>query len=215
MDRKKSLAALVGAASASAWRGSSTSRLIGGALATAAGAVGLAGYLTLTGVQEPYIYGMKYLAIYAQPSHPVHVDGGQGIDFNPIGAIATPLRTAVNGYALVGAKASYGWLRDGDHIFAVLPGDDVPRLGHVAAIEQRNGRWALVDDKGGELLVSAAVEPTAEDGGHFGKSMIFGERKISQAGPWVEPRTDIGEPRKSWAAALTRPNSPRSARSPG
>jgi hypothetical protein len=177
VDKKKSLATVIGAVFGVGMARLGDLILIGGSLAIAAGAVGLAGYLTLTGVQEPYIYGMKYLAIYAQPSHPVHVDGGQEIDFSPVGAIATPLRTAVNGYALVGAKSSYGWLRDGDHIFAVLPGDDVPRLGHVAAIEQRNGRWALVDDKGGELLVSAAVDPTAEDGGHFGKSMIFGEGK--------------------------------------
>jgi hypothetical protein len=178
VDRKKSLAALLGGAFGLGMARLGDWALIGGTLATAAAAVGLAGYMTLSDVQEPYIFGMKYLAIYAQPSHPVHFDTAAGIDTSPIGAIAPPpLKTEVSGYALVGAKASYGWLREGDHIFAVLPGDDVPRLGHIAAIQERNGRWALVDEKGADLIVSAAVEPTADDGGHFSKNMIFGEGK--------------------------------------
>jgi hypothetical protein len=176
MDKKKSLAAFLGAAF-----GFSAGRLVdlallGGTLATAVGAVGFAGYATLASDHTPHINGMKYLAIFAQPSHPERTGPRpQGIDMDPVGAI--PAKTAVEGYALVGAQASYGWLREGDRIFAVRPGDDVPRLGHVAAIEQRHGRWALVDAKGAELIASSMVEPSSEGGGLFDRRMIFGSKQ--------------------------------------
>ena len=43
--------------------------LIGGGVATATGAVGFAGYMSVAGDHEPRINGMEYLAIFAQPSH--------------------------------------------------------------------------------------------------------------------------------------------------
>jgi len=51
----------------------------------------------------------------------------------------------------------------------------VPRLGRVAGIEQRDGRWTLVDDKGAELIVSSQAELPASAGGRFDKRMIFGD----------------------------------------
>ncbi len=57
------------------------------------------------------------------------------------------------------------------------PGDDVPRLGHIAASKSATAAGRCVDDKGGDLIVSAAVEPTTDDGGHFSKTMIFGDGK--------------------------------------
>lgn len=178
MDNNKSLATLVGAAVGFGAARLADWALVAGSLATALGAVGLAGYMTLAGGGKPHINGMQYLAIFAQPSHPAHpAEGQSGVDMNPVGAIPPDAQTKVNGYALVGAKASYGWLREGDHIFAVRPGDDVPRLGHVASIEQRDGRWALVDGKGAPLIISAVVALAPDDGGRFEKRMIFGEGK--------------------------------------
>jgi hypothetical protein len=176
MDRKKSLAALVGAVFGLTAARFVDLALIGGSIATAAGAVGLAGYMTLRGGGEPHINGMRYLAIFAQPSHRPASAETNGVDMNPVGAIAPALKTDAGGYALVGAKESYAWLREGNRIFAVRPGDEVPRLGHVASIQRREGRWALIDDKGAALIASAVseLEPSAD--GHFDKSLIFGKQ---------------------------------------
>ena len=148
--------------------------LIGAALATAVGAVAFAGYMTLGDVREPLINGMEHLAIFAQPSHPKN--GSPKLDMTPIGAVPHALKDNTGGYALVGAQPQFAWLREGNRIFAVRPGDEVPRLGRVAAIERRNERWALVDDSGATLLVSAVAELAASDGGRFSKRMIFGEK---------------------------------------
>ncbi len=177
MDKKKSLAALAGAAFGFGLARLGDLALIGGSLATAAGAVTFAGYMTMRGGGTPHINGMQYLAIFAQPHHHARGDESQaphGLDMNPVGAIPRAPKADVAGYALVGAKESYAWLRDGNRIFAVRPGDDVPRLGHVASIEQREGRWALVDDKGATLIVSALAELAPVGGGRFDKRMIFG-----------------------------------------
>ena len=48
------------------------------------------------------------------------------------------------------------------------------RRRRVGAIELRDGRWTLVDEKGGTLLVSALAEVAPSAGGRFDKRMIFG-----------------------------------------
>jgi hypothetical protein len=178
MDKKKSLAALLGAAFGLAAVRAVDLALIGATLATAVGTVGFAGYMTLRDDHEPRINGLQYLAIFAQPRHPTREAGkASGVDMNPVGALVKDAKTEVAGYALVGAQASYAWLRAGDRIFAVRPGDDVPSLGHVAAIEQRDGRWALVDDKGAPLIVSPFADLAPTGSVKFGKKMIFGDGK--------------------------------------
>jgi hypothetical protein len=180
MDKKKPLAVAIGAALGVGVARLADIALISGLLATAGGAVTFAGYMTMRGGQTPLINGMQYLAIFAQPSHPAP-DAPRTLDMNPVGAIPRDTKDdakiLAGGYALVGAKPTYAWLRQGNRIFAVRPGDDVPSLGHVAGIEQRDGRWTLVDDKGATLIVSALADLAPSEGGRFGKRMIFGEGK--------------------------------------
>jgi hypothetical protein len=179
MAKRKALAAIVGGAlGLGAMTRIVDVALIGGALATAAGAVGFAGYMTVTNTHTTRVYGMRYLAIFAQPSH--HAEGEDGtrataLDMTPIGAIPRPQRTAPSGYALVGATESHAWLRDGDQIFAVRPGDDVPRLGRVARIALNEGRWTLFDGAGAALLASPQPTLTQTGEARFGKRMIFGD----------------------------------------
>jgi hypothetical protein len=182
MDKKKPLAVAIGAALGVGVARLADIALISGLLATAGGAVTFAGYMTMRGGQTPLINGMQYLAIFAQPSHPAPDAGAvapRNLDMNPVGAIPREAKDeakiVAGGYALVGAKPTYAWLRQGNRIFAVRPGDDVPSLGHVAGIEQRDGRWTLVDDKGATLIVSALAELGPTQGGKFKKRMIFGE----------------------------------------
>jgi hypothetical protein len=174
--KKKSLAAVIGAAFGLGVARLGDLAVIGGSLATAGVAVTFAGYMTMRGDHTPRINGMQYLAIFAQPSRHGRDDepaAEPALDMNPTGSL--PREIAGGGYALVGARQSYAWLRAGNRIFAVRPGDDVPGLGHVAAIELHGGRWALVDDKGAALIVSALAEITPTEGGRLGKRMIFGE----------------------------------------
>jgi hypothetical protein len=178
MDKRKSLAALVGAALGVGAARLADLALFGGLVATAGGAVTFAGYMTMRGSHTPLINGMQYLAIFAQPNrHGQGDEAAPSVDMNPVGAIPAETKVEAGGYALVGAKPSYAWLRAGNRIFAVRPGDDVPQLGHVSAIEQRDGRWTLVDDKGRTLIASALTEIAPPEGGRFEKRMIFGEGK--------------------------------------
>jgi hypothetical protein len=177
MDKKKTFSAALGAALGIGVARLGDIALMSGLVATAGGAVTFAGYMTMRGGQTPLINGMQYLAIFAQPSRPAHEGDSPPtakLDMNPVGAIPRDAKIEAGGYALVGAQSSYAWLRAGNRIFAVRPGDDVPRLGHVAAIAQRDGRWALVDDKGATLIAGALAEIAPAEGARFDKRMIFG-----------------------------------------
>ena len=176
MDKKKSLAALFGAGAGLAAGRAIDLALIGGSVATAASAVAFAGYMTLNGDHDPLVNGVQYLSIFSQPSHPHRGDADKPptFDMNPTGAIPPDTKVAAAGYQLVGAQARFAWLREGSRIFAVRPGEEVPRLGRVARIEKRDGRWSLVDEQGKPLLVSAVVDLMPSAGGKFNKQMIFG-----------------------------------------
>jgi len=175
MHSKRSLAALAGAAVGLAAGRLVDAALIGGGVATAAGAVAFAGYMTMGGAHPPLINGMQYLDIFAQPSRgvPARAVAQGDIDMSPVGALGPRASGEVAGYALVGAQARFAWLREGNRIFAVRPGDDVPRLGHIGAIERRDGRWALIDENGATLIESALAELAPSPGGKFDKRMIF------------------------------------------
>jgi len=153
--------------------------LIGGSIATAAGSVAFAGYMTLTvGERGPLIYGMDHLAIFAQPSRGLsHDDSSQSVDATPVGALPPNVKDHVEGYSLVGAQSDFAWLRNGNKIFAVHIGDDVPNLGRVASIELRDGRWMLVDIKGNPLLAASKTALPPPGRGRFEKSLIFGSGK--------------------------------------
>jgi hypothetical protein len=180
MDSKKTFAAVLGVAAGFTASRAVDLALVGGSVVTATSAVGFAGYMMFAGDHEPHINGMEYLAIFAQPTR--HAVRGADkpdatkVDDSPVGSIPPrDIKDNVAGYWLVGAQAQFAWLREGNRIFSVRPGDEVPRLGRVAAIEQRDGRWTLVDSKGAALIVSGQPELSASAGGRFDKRMIFGD----------------------------------------
>ena len=149
--------------------------LIGGSIAAAAGSVAFAGYMTMTaGDRSPLIYGMDHLAIFAQPSRHLGHDEAQPVDASPVGALPPGAKDHVEGYSVVGAQSDFAWLRNGNRIFAVHIGDEVPRLGRVAAIERREGRWTLLDLNGNVLIAAAKSEIMAPGPGRFEKPLIFG-----------------------------------------
>ena len=121
----------------------------------------------MAGDHDPKIAGMEYLSIFAQPNR------HSGVDVTPLGALPHPAPEQAVGYAMVGAQAHFAWLREGNRIFAVTPGDDVPRLGHVAAIAPREGRWALLSTSGDVLLIGGASDIAGSGGARFDKRMIF------------------------------------------
>lgn len=175
MDKKKTLAAATGAAAGFASSRAADYALISGLVFTAAGAVGFAGYETLAGDHGPKIAGMKYLAIFAQPSHHAATDSAarSGLDMNTLGSLPHAAPEEAGGYALVGAQAHFAWLREGNRIFAVTPGEDVARLGHIVSIEPRDGRWALISGAGEILLIGGASDIGASGGAKFDRRMIF------------------------------------------
>jgi hypothetical protein len=175
VDKKKALAAASGAAAGFVAGRLVDLALMGGLVFTAAGAVGFAGYETMVSDHRPQINGMQYLAIFAQPSHHLaSPDGAKApLDMDPVGALPRAAPVEANGYSLVGAQSRFAWLREGNRIFAVNPGDDVPRLGRVASIEPREGRWALIGPKGDVLIVGAPVDIGEPSAGRFDKRMIF------------------------------------------
>ena len=178
MDSKKIWATLAGGAAGFAAGRAIDLALIGGGVLTAASADGFAGYVMLAGDHQTHVNGMEYLAIFAQPSHGVRGAGEKDaawLDERPVGAIRREVKDNVSGYWLVGAQPQFAWLREGNRIFSVHPGEEVPRLGRVAGIVERDGRWTLVDDKGAELIVSTRTELPASEGGRFDKRMIFGD----------------------------------------
>jgi hypothetical protein len=162
--------------------------LVATGLATAAGAVVFAGVMVAEGDHKPDVYGMKYLAIYAQPRKtakaaddtgpsPEPPAGGE-IDMAPVGSIGTPPPppTHMGSFALVSAQPGIAWLREGTRIVAIRQGDVAPGLGRIVDIIQRDGRWFLVGDAGTALL--SREPPTASAGparAPFRRRMIFGD----------------------------------------
>jgi hypothetical protein len=176
VDKKKAVGVATGAAAGVAASRAFDFALLGGLLATAAGVVGFAGYETMKGDHQPQIAGMEYLGIFGAPNrHTPAVESAarSGLDMNTLGALPHSAPETAGGYALVGAQSRFAWLREGNRIFAVSPGDDVPRLGRVASIETRDGRWALISPAGEILLTGGAADVGASGGGKFDKRMIF------------------------------------------
>jgi hypothetical protein len=160
--------------------------LVGAGLAMAAGAVGFASLMVAEGDHKPDVYGLKYLAIYAQPRKTAKPASEAGrspeppargeIDMSPIGSIGSATPTDAGGYALVSAHPGVAWLRQGSRIIAVRPGDLSPGLGRIVEIAQRDGHWFLIGESGTALLSS---EPhVAKDSSArtpFSRRMIFGD----------------------------------------
>jgi hypothetical protein len=164
--------------------------LVGAGLAMAAGAVAFAGLMVAESDHKPDVYGMKYLAIYAQPRKTAKAAGEAGpsseppaggeIDMSPVGSIGTPPPppTDIGNFALVSARPGVAWLREGTRIVVVRQGDVAPGLGRIVDIVQRDGHWFLIGDSGTALL--SREPPTARDGPArepFNRRMIFGDDK--------------------------------------
>ena len=173
MDKKKAVAAATGALAGFATGRMVDLALMGGLVFTAAGAVGFAGYETMINDHKPKVNGMQYLAIFAQPRHHVVDPEKAALDMSPVGALPHAAPLNAGGYSLVGAETRFAWLREGNRIFAVNPGDDVPRLGHVVSIGTHDGRWALLGVNGEILIVGAVAELADPASVRFNKRMIF------------------------------------------
>ena len=155
--------------------------LIGSGFAAAAGSIVFAGAMLMQSEHAPPINGLEYLAIFAKP-HGASQSAApapkptQALDMTPVGAISPSPPVALDGFALVAAQWDFAWVREGSRIFAVRPGDDVPRLGHVNAILFRQGRWILFGEAGKALLTSdgdAGVQKRPP----FARQMIFNGEK--------------------------------------
>jgi hypothetical protein len=163
--------------------------LVGAGLAMAGGAVAFAGLMVAESDHKPDVYGMKYLAIYAQPRGTAKAAAGETgqssepaagaeIDMAPVGSIGTPPPTDMGSFALVSAQPGVAWLREGTRIVAVRQGDVAPGLGRIVDILQRDGRWFLIGDSGTALL--SREPPKAKDGPArepFNRRMIFSDDK--------------------------------------
>ena len=159
--------------------------LVGAGLAMAAGAIGFAGLMVVEGNHKPDVFGLKYLAIYAQPRRTAKPAGETGpspkpparggIDMSPVGSIGAAPPATVGGF--VSAQPGLAWLREGSRIVAVRPGDVRAGLGRIIAVAQRDGRWFLIGEAGTALLSSEP--PAAKEGSArapFNRRMIFGDK---------------------------------------
>jgi hypothetical protein len=78
-------------------------------------------------------------------------------------------------YELISAGMDRAWVRDGERIFAVHIGDDVPNLGKIEDIVWTDGHWALIGANNITLLASGeAAAPKKNGAGAFQqRKMIF------------------------------------------
>jgi hypothetical protein len=126
------------------------------------------------------VNGMEHLAIFAQPrGSPAAVNAlvlptlsypENPLDLTATGSLNAGFRPAPSSVEIVGARADRVWLKIDCAIRAAAPGDDVPRVGHIASIVPREGGWALLDDHGATLL---AVTKKANGAAMFARGRIF------------------------------------------
>ena len=172
--------------------------LAGGGFATAFCSLAFAGYMISDHVRQPYFPGAEYLAIFAKPNHGAQVaahpaptaapktaaNDPNGVDPTPTGSIgpfrgetpdgatATPQR-----YRLVAASREAAWVESEFGFRQIKPGEVLPGLGRIAAIERRNGRWTMITEKGLMLeLMDDAASPDAKGDARFARQMIFGRQ---------------------------------------
>jgi hypothetical protein len=155
-------------------------RAVGTALAGLS--VAFAGYMLAQGGGRIRVNGMEHLAIFAQPRGapsaekplvlPPLTELDRPVDLTTTGSVDGGVRPAAapRPVEIVAARADRVWLRIDGAIRAAAPGDDVPRVGHIASIVPRDGGWALVDDKGATLLSVAKRENGAS---LFARKRIF------------------------------------------
>jgi hypothetical protein len=155
-------------------------RAVGMALASLSAAFAM--YMLAYGAGKTRINGMEHLAIFAQPRGP----GGAVRDPTPpattastsVDMAATGSLAASTGLAaptprpveIVAAEPDRVWLKIDGAIRMASPGETVAGLGRIGAIVARNDGWAVLDDKGAELL---AVSKGANGASLFTRRRIF------------------------------------------
>jgi hypothetical protein len=172
--------------------------LAGGGVAAALCSLAFAGYMICDHNRRPYFPGGEYLAIFSKPSRGIQVaahpspalarlntrDDPNGVDPTPTGAIPRAMRPEPpdgaglppSRYRLVAAKGQTAWVESEYGFRQVKLGESLPGFGHVASIETRNGRWALVTDTGSMLELKEAAplsHADKEPDGRFTRRMIF------------------------------------------
>jgi hypothetical protein len=154
-------------------------RAIGMALASLSAAFAM--YMLAYGAGKTRINGMEHLAIFAQPRGPggavrgptpPEADPSTAVDMAATGSVAASagLATTTRPVEIVAAQADRVWLKIDGGIRMAAPGDNVAGLGRIGAIVARNGGWALLDDKGAELL---GVAKGANGASLFTRNRIF------------------------------------------
>ena len=141
-------------------------RAVGMALASLSMAFAM--YMLAYGGGKTRINGMDHLAIFAQPRGAGNVvrdsarpsaDASKPVDMEATGSLAASTGQAMGQVAptrrpveIVAAEADRVWLKIDGAILMAAPGDTVAGLGRIGAIVARNDGWAVLDDKGQELL---------------------------------------------------------------
>lgn len=131
-------------------------------------------YMLAFGDGQTRVYGMEHLAIFAQPrlAGSAAKAPPAALDLAATGSLATSAGLRARKPRppeIVAARADRAWLRIDDAISIVVPGDVVDGIGRIDAIVERDGGWALLDDKGATLLSSVR----SAGAGLFGRRMIF------------------------------------------
>jgi hypothetical protein len=153
-------------------------RAAGTALAGAS--ILFAGYMLAYGDGKVRVNGIDHLAIFAQPRG--HAPAGvtvvarspenEPFDARPDSTAnrEADAEPAPRPARIVAARPDRVWLMIGGVIRSAGPHDDVPGVGRIGAIVQREGGWALVDDKGTTLLTVAKEANGAQ---LFSRRLIF------------------------------------------
>ena len=164
--------------------------LVGAGVATAGASAVFAGLMVKRADGRAHINGIEYLAIFsrpngvtppptvaqAPPAEPERRAAVAEIDMTPTGSIGKAERVAPmpdDGFHIIGGRQDFVWMRRGQIIRAVRPGDVVAGLGYVGSIEQRRGGWALLDASGALLLANDAAAKSGERANRSSKGLIF------------------------------------------
>jgi hypothetical protein len=151
-------------------------RAIGTALAALS--MGFAVYMFAYSDHRPHINGMEYLAIFAQPRGAPAAKAPEAplvlpqVDMTATGSFAAAPEPppAPRPVEMIAARPDRVWLLVNGAIKTAAPGDDVATVGHVAKIVERDGEWALLDDRGATLL---KLRKRANGAAMFSRRMIF------------------------------------------
>jgi hypothetical protein len=145
-------------------------RAVGMALASLSAAFAM--YMLAYGAGKTRVNGMEHLAIFAQPRGagnvvrdpaPPSADASKPVDMEATGSLAASTGQVTSQVTsqtaptprpveIVAAEADRVWLKIDGAIRMAAPGDTVAGLGRIGAIVARNDGWAVLDDKGKELL---------------------------------------------------------------